>query len=171
MWLPIFLQQLNEAEMQAMGLELSAEDIYSINNGSLKDAIVHFGGGCTAEIISAEGLLLTNHHCGYGQIQSHSSVDNDYLTNGFWAKNKTEELINKGLTATFIKYMKEVTAEVLANDNAEMSENQRKELIKFIGDSLIAIEIEGTHYEASIKPFLKETVTLCLLPKPLWMSV
>ena len=155
MWLPMFLQQLNEAEMQAMGLELSTEDIYSINNGSLKDAIVHFGGGCTAEIISAEGLLLTNHHCGYGQIQSHSSVDNDYLTNGFWAKDQTEELTNKGLTATFIKYMKEVTAEVLANDTAEMSENQRKELIKSIGDSLIAIEIEGTHYEASIKPFFK----------------
>ena len=155
MWLPMFLQQLNEAEMQAMGLELSAEDIYSINNGSLKDAIVHFGGGCTAEIISAKGLLLTNHHCGYGQIQSHSSVDNDYLTNGFWAKDQTEELTNKGLTATFIKYMKEVTAEVLANDTAEMSENQRKELIKSIGDSLIAIEIEGTHYEASIKPFFK----------------
>ena len=155
MWLPMFLQQLNEAEMQAMGLELSAEDIYSINNGSLKDAIVHFGGGCTAEIISAEGLLLTNHHCGYGQIQYHSSVDNDYLTNGFWAKDQTEELTNKGLTATFIKYMKEVTAEVLANDTAKMSENQRKELIKSIGDSLIALEIEGTHYEASIKPFFK----------------
>ncbi len=155
MWLPMFLKQLNEAEMQAMGLELSAEDIYSINNGSLKDAIVHFGGGCTAEIISAEGLLLTNHHCGYGQIQSHSSVDNDYLTNGFWAKDQTEELINKGLTVTFIKYMKEVTAEVLANYTPEMSENQRKELINSKGDSLIAIEIEGTHYEASIKPFFK----------------
>ena len=140
MWLPMFLQQLNEAEMQAMGLELTAEDIYSINNGSLKDAIVHFGGGCTAEIISTEGLLLTNHHCGYGQIQSHSSVENDYLTNGFWAKDQTEELTNKGLTATFIKYMKEVTAEILANVTAEMSENQRKELIKSIGDSLIALE-------------------------------
>ena len=155
MWLPMFLQQLNEAEMHAMGLELSAEDIYSINNGSLKDAIVHFGGGCTAEIISSEGLLLTNHHCGYGQIQSHSSVDNDYLTNGFWAKDQTEELTNKGLTATFIKYMKEVTVEVLANETDNMSENQRKEMIKTVGDSLIAIEIEGTHYEASIKPFFK----------------
>ena len=155
MWLPMFLQQLNETEMQAMGLELTAEDIYSINNGSLKDAIVHFGGGCTAEIISAEGLLLTNHHCGYGQIQSHSSVDNDYLTNGFWAKDKNEELTNKGLTATFIKYMKEVTAQVLANETDQMSENQRKEMIKTLGDSLIASEIEGTHYEASIKPFFK----------------
>jgi len=98
---------------------------------------------------------LTNHHCGYGQIQSHSSVDNDYLTNGFWAKDQTEELTNKGLTATFIKYMKEVTAQVLANETDEMSENQRKDMIKSLGDSLIASEIEGTHYEASIKPFFK----------------
>lgn len=155
MWLPMFLQQLNEAEMQAMGLELSTEDIYSINNGSLKDAIVHFGGGCTAEIISAEGLLLTNHHCGYGQIQSHSSVDNDYLTDGFWAKDRASELTNKGLTATFIKYMKEVTAEVLANETSSMTEADRKEMIKTLGDSLISLEIEGTHYEAMIKPFFK----------------
>lgn len=155
MWLPMFLQQLNEAEMQAMGLELSAEDIYAINKGSLKDAIVHFGGGCTAEIISAEGLLLTNHHCGYGQIQSHSSVENDYLTNGFWAKDRASELTNKGLTATFIKYMKEVTAEVLANETPVMTEADRKEMIKTLGDSLIALEVEGTHYEAMIKPFFK----------------
>ena len=155
MWLPMFLQQLNEAEMQSMGLELTAEDIYSINNGSLKDAIVHFGGGCTAEIISTEGLLLTNHHCGYGQIQSHSSLENDYLTNGFWAKDQTEELTNKGLTATFIKYMKEVTVEVLANETNNMSENMRKEMIRVMADSLIANEIKGTHYEASIKPFFK----------------
>jgi len=155
MWLPMFLQQLNEAEMQAMGLELTAEDIYSINNGSLKDAIVHFGGGCTAEIISGEGLLLTNHHCGYSQIQSHSSVEHDYLSNGFWAKDRSEELTNKGLTATFIKYMKEVTDDVLANENAEMTESERREMIKTLGDSLISTEIEGTHYEAMIKPFFK----------------
>ena len=155
MWLPMFLQQLNEAEMQAMGLELTAEDIYSINNGSLKDAIVHFGGGCTAEIISGEGLLLTNHHCGYSQIQSHSSVEHDYLSNGFWATDRTEELKNKGLTATFIKYMKEVTADVLANENADMTEAERREMIKTLGDSLISTEIEGTHYEAIIKPFFK----------------
>lgn len=155
MWLPMFLQQLNEAEMQAMGLELTAEDIYSINNGSLKDAIVHFGGGCTAEMISSEGLLLTNHHCGYGQIQDHSSVENDYLTNGFWAKNKASELSNKGLTATFIKYMKEVTSEVLAMQTSGMTEAERKEMIKTIGDSLISLEVEGTHYEGLIKPFFK----------------
>ena len=155
MWLPMFLQQLNLAEMQAMGLELTAEDIYSINNGSLKDAIVHFGGGCTAEVISGEGLLLTNHHCGYGQIQSHSSVENDYLSNGFWAKDRSEELTNEGLTATFIKYMKEVTADVLANEIANMTEADRREMIKSLGDSLISVEIEGTHYEAMIKPFFK----------------
>lgn len=155
MWLPMFLQQLNEAEMKAMGLDLTAEDIYSINNGSLKDAIVHFGGGCTAEIISGEGLLLTNHHCGYSQIQSHSSIEHDYLSNGFWAKDRSEELSNKGLTATFIKYMKEVTADVLANENNDMTESERREMIKTLGDSLISTEIEGTHYEAMIKPFFK----------------
>jgi hypothetical protein len=151
----MFLQQLNEAEMQAMGLELTAEDIYSINNGSLKDAIVHFGGGCTAEIISGEGLLLTNHHCGYSQIQSHSSVEHDYLSNGFWAKDRSEELTNKGLTATFIKYMKEVTADVLAYETVEMTESERREMIIALGDSLITLEIDGTHYEAMIKPFFK----------------
>jgi len=155
MWLPMFLQQLNEAEMQEMGLELTAEDIYSINNGSLKDAIVHFGGGCTAEVISDQGLLLTNHHCGYGQIQSHSSVEHDYLSDGFWAANQSEELVNKGLTATFIKYMKEVTAEVLANETADMTEADRKKMIKELGEVLIESEIEGTHYEAMIKPFFK----------------
>ena len=85
MWLPLLLKQLNEADMQKKGLKLTAEQIYSINQGSLKDAIVQFGGGCTGEIISNEGLLLTNHHCGYGQIQQHSSVENDYLTKGYWA--------------------------------------------------------------------------------------
>jgi len=102
MWIPLLLKQLNEGDMQSMGMKLTAEDLYSINKSSLKDAIVHFGGGCTSEIVSPDGLLLTNHHCGYYQIQSHSSVENDYLTNGFWAMNRKEELPNQGLTATFI---------------------------------------------------------------------
>ena len=93
MWIPPLLN-LVEGDMQAMGLKLTAEDIYSINNSSLKDAVVHFNGGCTAEMVSAEGLLLTNHHCGYGQIQQHSTVDNDLLTNGFWAMSRDEELPN-----------------------------------------------------------------------------
>src|SRR4051812_13492682 len=92
MWLPLFLKAMNEADMQSKGLKLSAEDIYSINKSSLKDAIVQFGGGCTAEIISDKGLMFTNHHCGYGQIQAHSTVENDLLTNGFWAKSQEEEL-------------------------------------------------------------------------------
>ena len=79
MWLPLFLKSLNEAEMQSLGMKISAEHIYSVNNGSLKDAIVHFGGFCTSEIISDQGLLLTNHHCGYGQIQSHTTLENNYL--------------------------------------------------------------------------------------------
>ncbi len=85
MWLPIFLKQLNETDMQSKGMKVSAEDIYSVNKSSMKDAVVLFGGGCTGEIISDQGLLLTNHHCGFSQIQSHSTVENDYLKNGFWA--------------------------------------------------------------------------------------
>ena len=93
MWIPTLLHAI-EDDMQALGLKLTAEDIYSINHSSLKDAVVHFNGGCTAEMVSNHGLLLTNHHCGYGQIQSHSTVENDLLTNGFWAKTLSEELAN-----------------------------------------------------------------------------
>ncbi|HHG83189.1 MAG TPA: serine protease, partial [Bacteroidetes bacterium] len=95
MWIPALLKSLNESEMKSMGMRLSAEDIYSINKSSLKDAIVHFGGGCTAEVVSTNGLILTNHHCGFSQIQSHSSVENDYLKYGFWAKDHASELMNE----------------------------------------------------------------------------
>ena len=101
-WIPLLLSLLNETEMKEMGMKMTAEDVYSVNQGSLKDAIVHFGGGCTAEIISDAGLLLTNHHCGYRQIQSHSSLQHNYLEDGFWAMNRAEELPNEGLTATLI---------------------------------------------------------------------
>ena len=94
MWIPLLLKSLNESDMQAMGLRLSAEDIYSINHSSLKDAVVHFGGGCTAEVVSGEGLILTNHHCGYGQIQRHSSEEHNYLKDGFWAMSRDKELRN-----------------------------------------------------------------------------
>ena len=97
MWLPILLSQLNEAEMKKMGMKMSAEDIYSVNKGSLKDAIVLFGGGCTAEMISDKGLLLTNHHCGFDAIQQHSSLEHNYLDNGFWAKDGAQELQNNGI--------------------------------------------------------------------------
>ena len=113
MWIPALLQAV-EGDMQDMGLKLTAEDIYSINRSSLKDAIVQFGGGCTASLISGEGLLLTNHHCGYGQIQSHSSMERDILKDGFWAMSKDEELMNPGLTAMFIVRIEDVTDSVQA---------------------------------------------------------
>jgi len=102
-----------ESDMKAKGMKLSAKDIYDVNNSSLKDAIMHFGGGCTAELVSGKGLLLTNHHCGYSQIQSHSSLEKDYLKNGFWAKNLNEELSNPGLTAARIVRIDDVTKSVL----------------------------------------------------------
>ena len=112
MWLPMLIQK-KIPQMQELGFRLTAEDIYSVNRACLKDAIVHFGGGCTGEVISAEGLLITNHHCGYGQIQAHSTVENDYLKDGFWARTRQEELPNKGLTVTFLRRMEDVTEQVL----------------------------------------------------------
>lgn len=121
MWLPILLSQLNEKEMQSKGMKMTAADIYSVNQGSLKDAIVQFGGGCTGEVISTTGLLLTNHHCGYGQIQRHSTLENNYVKNGFWAKSKSQELSNPGLTVTFIVSMADVTKDILSGVSPEMS--------------------------------------------------
>ncbi|MBD8082537.1 S46 family peptidase [Chryseobacterium caseinilyticum] len=110
MWIPT---ELNEKEMKDLGMKISAKDIFNTQKPSIKDAVVQFNGGCTAEIISPKGLLLTNHHCGYSQIQSHSTVQNDLLSNGFWAKNSTEELANPGVTVDFIVDIKDVTKEVL----------------------------------------------------------
>ncbi|MBK9151477.1 MAG: S46 family peptidase [Saprospiraceae bacterium] len=129
MWLPQLLKLLNEKEMKSMGMKITAEDIYSINKGSLKDAIVHFGGFCTSEIISPNGLLLTNHHCGYGQIQSHSSVENNLIKHGFWAKSYKEELPNPGLTAIFIDYIDDVTQKALAGVNDKMTPSERQSAI------------------------------------------
>ncbi|WP_207554848.1 S46 family peptidase [Acidiluteibacter ferrifornacis] len=153
MWLPLLLKSLNESDMQTMGLKLSAEDIYNVNNSSLKDAVISFGGFCTGEIISDQGLILTNHHCGYGQIQFHSSVENDYLTNGYWAKELKDELKNPGLTATFIVRMEDVTAKVLDSVGVELTDEERerqiKKNIKRIGEEAT----DGTIYDAVIKPF------------------
>lgn len=136
--------------MQANGLMLSAEDIYSINNSSIKDAIVHFGGGCTAEIISSRGLLLTNHHCGYGQIQNHSSVENDYLTNGFWAMSLDQELTNPGLTATLIVRIEDVSSRVLeGTDGGDGDEEKMRENMAGIEASAV----EGTNHEARVRAF------------------
>jgi hypothetical protein len=129
MWIPSLLEELNEEEMQSMGMEMKAEDIYSIQKSSLKDAVVHFGGFCTGEVISNQGLVLTNHHCGYSRIQSHSTLENNLLENGFWADSFGAELPNPGLYVTFVKEIKEVTDEVLKGVSDEMTEKQRQEKI------------------------------------------
>lgn len=153
MWLPYLLQQMNEKDMQAQGMKITAEDIYSVNQGSLKDAIVLFGGGCTGEIVSDKGLLLTNHHCGYGSIQSHSSLEHDYLTNGFWAMKMEEELPTPGLTVTLLVYMKDVTKEVLMDVCPDfMTEEQRELAINKSIAEIIRKAVEGTHYTAVVKP-------------------
>ncbi len=128
MWIPSLLEGMNETEMQNLGSKLSANDIYNINHSSLKDAIVHFNGGCTSEIISNEGLLLTNHHCGYGAIQSHSTIENDYLKDGFWAMTLNKELPNKGMVATLIVRIDDVTNQILQNipDSFSAKEKQSK---------------------------------------------
>lgn len=141
MWIPTLLQAV-EGDMQSMGMHISAEDIYSINAGSLKDAIVHFNGGCTAEMISSEGLLLTNHHCGFSQIAFHSTVENDYLTDGFWAMNRAEELINPKLVATFIHRIVDVTDSLLGIEDLE-----------FAKQKLIDSAIGGTDLEGKVVAF------------------
>lgn len=141
MWIPTLLNAV-EGDMQAMGLHLTAEDIYSINEGSLKDAVVHFNGGCTAEMVSGEGLLLTNHHCGYGQIAYHSTVDHDYLTDGFWAMTRADELPNPDLFARFIDRITDVTERVR---NAEDAEAEKA--------AIVAEFTEGTDLEGSVVAF------------------
>ena len=129
MWLPSLISA-RIADMQAKGLELTAEDLYSVNHASLKDAIVLFGGGCTGELVSDEGLLFTNHHCGYDYIQKHSSVEHDYLKDGFWAMNRAQELPNPGLTVRFLERMEDVTAQVLKGVGGKMTDAQKDALIE-----------------------------------------
>ncbi|MEY4703342.1 MAG: hypothetical protein RIR96_1239 [Bacteroidota bacterium] len=129
MWLPQLLQTLNEKEMKKMGMKISAEDIYSINKSSLKDAIVSFGGFCTAEVISDQGLILTNHHCGFDAIQNQSSLEKNYIQNGFWAMEKGQELPNAGLFATFIIRIEDVSVKVLEGVNRSMTEKERQSMI------------------------------------------
>ena len=129
MWIPSLLEGMNESEMQSLGSKLTAEDIYDVNNSSLKDAIGHFNGGCTSEVISPKGLLLTNHHCGYSQIQSHSSLENDYIKNGFWAMNFDEEIPNPGLFVEFIVRIEDITKQMLLNVTDNMSSRERQSQI------------------------------------------
>jgi hypothetical protein len=152
MWLPTLLKSI-EGDLQSAGLKLSAEDIYSINRSSLKDAIVLFGGGCTAEVISGQGLILTNHHCGFSAITDHSTVENDRLKNGFWAANKAEELRNPGLTATFVIRMEDVSDRILPQLAAGLTEPQRREAVAKLAEGLTKAATEGTHYKAVVRPF------------------
>lgn len=152
MWIPMLLQY-NEKEMQEMGMRITADDIYSINHSSLKDAIVLFGGGCTGEIVSDYGLLLTNHHCGYDYIQQHSSVEHDYLTDGFWAMDRSQELPCPGLSVTILREMRDVTARVLDQVTDDMTEEKRQATIDANMKNLIAEVEKETKYKVSIKPF------------------
>ncbi|MCC6541111.1 MAG: S46 family peptidase [Flavobacteriales bacterium] len=154
MWIPTLLKSI-EGDLHTAGLRITADDIYSINHGSIKDAIVHFGGGCTAEVISTQGLILTNHHCGFSAIQEQSSLEHDYLKNGFWARDKAAELRNPGLTATFIIRMEDVSERVLNELGAtkDMSEAQRREAVTRIGEAIAQEAIANTHYQAVVRPF------------------
>ena len=151
MWIPTLLNKYNIDEMKQMGFRLTAEDIYSVNHESMKDAVVLFGTGCTGELISDQGLLITNHHCGFDAIQNHSTVEHDYLTNGFWAKTHQEELPNPKLSVRFLTRMDDVTAKVLAGTT-----NQPKDSVVKIIDrntkKIVAEASEKGLYEASVQP-------------------
>jgi hypothetical protein len=152
MWIPTLLKKYNIEEMQKMGFKLTAEDIYDVNHSSMKDAVVLFGSGCTGELISGDGLLITNHHCGFGQIQKHSTLAHDYLTDGFWAKNRSEELVNPGLSVQFLVRMEEVTNAVMKDVKEETADDIKK---KQIAANIEAIKKEysgkGT-YQVDVKP-------------------
>ncbi len=129
MWLPLLLQQMNEKHMKSLGMKMSAKDIYSINNGSLKDAIVSFNGGCTGEVISSKGLILTNHHCGFDAIQNHSTLQRNYIRDGFWAANYGEEIANQGMFVTFIIRIEDVSKQALTGVTPSMTESERQSTI------------------------------------------
>ena len=151
MWLPALIGQ-RIGDMQAKGFKLSAEDVYSVNQASLKDAVVLFGSGCTGELVSGEGLLFTNHHCGYSYIQKHSSVEHDYLKDGFWAMSRSDELPNPGLSVKFLERMEDVTAAVLKGYKTKMTEEQRQALVKKNVDKLVAqAEKEGKGLKAGVE--------------------
>ena len=155
MWIPSLLEGMNETEMHNLGSKLSAKDIYDVNSSSLKDAIVHFNGGCTSEIISDSGLLLTNHHCGYGAIQSHSSVDHDYLKDGFWAMKIEEELSNPGMVATLIIRIEDVTDQVLTGLELNMTNKENQSVIDKNLASVKKIAIKEDWQDVKIKAFYK----------------
>ena len=152
MWIPSLLEGLNEKEMVQLGSKLTAKDIYDINNSSLKDAVIHFNGGCTGEIISDQGLILTNHHCGYDAIQSHSSLEKDYLQHGFWAADLANELPNPGMYVTFIKRIDEVTAAVLSGVENNMTASQKQSLIDKNIAAITKTAVKEEWQEIRIRP-------------------
>ncbi|MFZ4522383.1 MAG: S46 family peptidase [Bacteroidales bacterium] len=160
MWLPLLLERLNYVDMQKMGLHLTADELYSINHNSLKDAIVGLsngggGGGffCTAELVSGQGLLFTNHHCGYGAVQSHSSTDHDYLTEGFWAKSFKEELSNDEMCASFLERIENVTDSILPFLSDTLKESARSSKVREISGKIRKRAEEGGKFEATVKSF------------------
>jgi hypothetical protein len=153
MWLPMLVKRLNYVDMQKQGLQLTPEEIYSVNNSSLKDAIVRLGRGfCTGEIISDQGLMLTNHHCGFGVVQEQSTEENNYLDDGFWAMNNSEEL-PAGFSISFLVRMEDVSETINAELNEEMSLVERTKKIRELSDSLEKLAVGETHYEAQVKSF------------------
>lgn len=155
MWIPSLLEGKVVSNMQKVGMKMTAKEIYDVNNSSLKDAIVHFNGGCTGEVISNQGLILTNHHCGYGIIQTHSSVEKDYLTNGFWAKTKEDELVNKNLFVRFIIKIDDVTEQVLENTAQITDALTRKEKIAANIQKVIKNYSKETWQEVSVSEFFE----------------
>ena len=153
MWLLPMIEKLNMGTMTSLGLKLSAQDIYSLNQPSIKDAIIIFGGGCTGEIVSSQGLILTNHHCGYDRIQAHSTVEHDYLRDGFWAMTKEEELPNPGLNVIFLIKIEDVTDQVLANVNTGMSEAQRTAAVNSAREAIQKKASEGNSYRSVVSSF------------------
>ena len=153
MWIPSMIKSLVSDDMAAMGMKISAEELYAINQSSVKDAVVHFYGGCTSVLVSNKGLLLTNHHCGYSRIQAHSSLENNYLKDGFWAANHDAELENPDMTATIIKEIRDVTSEILKDLPADATEVERAAMIKTQTEKIVTEATEGSHYSAYIRPF------------------
>lgn len=155
MWLPLLLAKLNEKEMRGMGMKITAEDIYSINKSSLKDAIVSFGGFCTGEVISSQGLLLTNHHCGFGAIQSHTTLQNNYIDNGFWAMSTKDELPNPNLFVTFIIGIDDVTSAVLNGVTGGMTESERQSQIDKNINTLRNAAKREAYQDILVRPFFE----------------
>jgi len=153
MWLMTMIKRLNGVDLKKQGLKLTPEEIYSVNNSSLKDAIVQFGGGCTAEMVSKEGLLFTNHHCGYGNIAALSTPEKDHLTNGFWAMKKSEELPSKGLSVRFLVRMDDVTKRINDKLNNNMSADQRKEIIDAEYKAIQTENSENGKYSVVVRDF------------------